>query len=149
MLSSKPGRQGRIRSANAKTSSRRICRSSGLGCTVMPSAPASCARRAKRSKSGTPVRREFRNSATLLRFTLNRGMGVAFAKKPLDIARDLIDLYVHAGAGAQRAEGRHRLSVGDEVDTEPVALHFVDREAHAIDRDRPLARDVAGQGGGD
>src|SRR5271169_7083022 len=42
---------------------------------VSPSAPASCAIRPKRTTSGTPVRRELRSSAILLRLTLSRGIG--------------------------------------------------------------------------
>src|SRR5260370_21100105 len=49
-------------------------RSSGRGCMVSPSAPAPWAIRPKRSTSGTPVRRELRNSAILLRLTLSLAM---------------------------------------------------------------------------
>src|ERR1700687_2098946 len=61
-------------SARAGMSAPRMWRSSGRGCTVSPSAPASCASRAKSPMSGTPVRRELRNSAILLRFTESRDM---------------------------------------------------------------------------
>src|SRR5258708_39679829 len=74
MLSSQAGRHGRITSARAGMSAPRIWRSSGRGCTVRPSAPASCASRAKSRMSGTPVRRELRSSAILLRFTESRAM---------------------------------------------------------------------------
>ena len=75
MLSSQAGRQSRINSAIAGTSLPRICRSSGRGWMVMPSAPASWASRANSSRSGTPVRRELRSNAILLRLTLGPSHG--------------------------------------------------------------------------
>jgi len=75
IFSSNWGRHGCISSANSNTSVRRICRSSGRGWTVMPSAPASCASAANRNTLGTAVRREFRRRATLFRLTLRRGIG--------------------------------------------------------------------------
>src|SRR5208282_5294668 len=57
-------------------------RSSGRGCAVSPSAPASCAIRPKRNTSGTPVRRELRKSAILLRLTLRRGMAASLHPQP-------------------------------------------------------------------
>ena len=68
--------------ASSKTSLRRMWRSSGRGCTVMPSAPASSASVAARSTLGMPKWRVLRNKATLLTLTdkavpLCRGCGVA------------------------------------------------------------------------
>src|SRR5437762_14002428 len=78
MLGSPPGRQGGIGLARAGTSEPRMWRSSGRGWTVNPSAPASCAMPANFSTSGTPVCRELRRSATLLRLTLSRAISAVY-----------------------------------------------------------------------
>jgi hypothetical protein len=59
------------------------------------------------------------------------------------VTRDEVDLEVDAVALRQRLEGRHRQRVGDEVDREARAFDLVHGEAHAVDRDRSLARDEA------
>src|SRR5690349_383442 len=52
------------------TSSTRMCRWSGRGCTVMPAQPASTATRAATTGSGHACPRELRSTATLLTLTL-------------------------------------------------------------------------------
>ena len=56
---------------SSSTSVRRICRSSGLGCTVMPCPPNCSQSRATCSKSGLLPPRALRNVANLLIFTLS------------------------------------------------------------------------------
>src|SRR5882672_3603284 len=73
MLNSVAG-QWRSNAASSPTSGARTWRPSGRGCTVMPSAPASSAIRARCSTLGMPIVRVLRRSATLLRLTLSEVM---------------------------------------------------------------------------
>src|SRR5258708_18926539 len=66
----------------------------------------------------------------------------------LDITGNHIDFEVHAGSGNEVAKSRRRPRMGDHVHFDPRTDHFVDREAHAVDRDRALAREEAGKLGG-
>ena len=68
MLNSRSG-QACISTARSRTSSARIWRSSGRGCTVMPLAPACRHKVAARVTLGMPRWRVLRTSATLLRLT--------------------------------------------------------------------------------
>src|SRR6185503_12427250 len=68
--------------------------------------------------------------------------GLARAEKPLNVARHLINLQVHAYPGLQSSQGRDFLSVRNEVDAKSRAFNLVDRETHTVDRHRTLASDV-------
>ena len=64
----------------------------------------------------------------------------------LYVARQQIDFEIDARAGLERAERGHFERVRDEVDRRNSRpSHFVDGEAHAIERHRTLARDVTRQ----
>src|SRR5690606_38969673 len=62
--------------------------------------------------------------------------------KLFQVARDDVDFEIDAGAGLEGLEGRHLQCVRDQVHVEACALDPVDREAHPVDADRSLARDV-------
>src|SRR5690606_30148727 len=68
--------------AKASTSSARMWRASGRGCTVMPWAPASRQARAARTTSGALPPRELRSTATLLTLTLRTVIGASLARHP-------------------------------------------------------------------
>src|SRR5438067_13074124 len=69
-----------------------------------------------------------------------------FAREhPLDVARDHVDLEIHARSGAELAERGRGERVRDHVHFETGAVDRVHREAHAVDADRALAREVARQ----
>src|SRR5436853_3882386 len=61
----------------------------------------------------------------------------------LDIAREEIDLEIHARSRAQVRESCNSARVRDDVDLEFRAFDGVHGEAHAVDCDRALASDVA------
>ena len=65
---------------NALTSEYLICLSSGLGCTVMPSAPKRSQSKAALITSGMFPPREFRNVAILFIFTLSLVIVVSIAR---------------------------------------------------------------------
>src|SRR5690606_33144921 len=67
--------------AKASTSSARMWRASGRGCTVMPWAPASRQARAARTTSGALPPRELRSTATLLTLTLRTVIGASLARR--------------------------------------------------------------------
>src|SRR5690606_57714 len=71
MLSSTGRSCAATSAASAVTSSWRIWRPSGRGCTVRPRQPCSRHTRAAASGSGSRPPREFRSTATLLRLTLS------------------------------------------------------------------------------
>src|SRR5690242_20575774 len=83
MLYSAPGCAATT-AASAPTSSLRMWRWSGRGCTVMPCAPAASAMRAKRDRSGMPLLRVFRSVAILLTFTDSLVMGRSAQSTALD-----------------------------------------------------------------
>src|SRR6516164_5837744 len=63
--------------------------------------------------------------------------------EPLYVSRDLVDLEIHARTDSELTERRRALGVRDDVHAEARALDRVDGEAHAIDGDRALRRQVA------
>ena len=65
--------------------------------------------------------------------------------KPLDVARQQVDFEIDAHAGCERTERGDFERVRNEIHGELCAVHFVHREAHAIERHRTLARDIARQ----
>src|SRR5262249_19244499 len=65
------------------------------------------------------------------------------AEQALRVARERIDFEVDAVAGAQTLERGHGEGGRNQVDLELGAAHGVDGQAHAIDGDRSLAREVA------
>src|SRR5574340_234423 len=93
-----------------------------------------------------------RMSATISR-TEDRDdvMGSGGAHHALDIARDEVDFEIDRLARSEQAQGGDLHRVRNEVDGEVALLDAIHRQAYAIDRDRPLARDVFGQrrGGAD
>src|SRR5439155_18982536 len=64
-----------------------------------------------------------------------------------EVARYLVDLEVHARARAQAPESGRRAGVGNEVDAETRPLDLVDSEAHPVQGDRALGREVARERG--
>src|SRR5690606_24049885 len=62
----------------------------------------------------------------------------------LDVAGDKVDLQIDPAAGLQMLEVGHRHRVRDQVDPEVAPFDAVHGEADAIDGDRALLRDVAG-----
>src|SRR5687768_11058177 len=112
MLYSAPGCAS-MRAATWSTSSGRICRRSGRGCTVIPWAPASRQIRAARTRSGIPLVRVLRRVATLLTLTESRVMSGAATPFPA------------------RRGSEHDLRGGHDVDplgSEHVALVLQDSE---------------------
>src|SRR5258706_1885883 len=63
----------------------------------------------------------------------------------LDIARQHVHLDIHPGSGGEVSKRRRRARVRNHVDLEGRAAHLVDGEAYAVDRDRALAREKAGE----
>ena len=68
---------------------------------------------------------------------------VKSVRQSLHIARDQVDLEVHAIADRKLAKCGHGERMGHQVDLELLRLHAIDGETHAIERDRSLARHVA------
>src|SRR5512142_1689723 len=58
-----------------------------------------------------------------------------------EIARQHVDLEVHARTWLQLGERGYVPGVRDDVHAEDVVLHLVDGERHALDGDRALRRD--------
>ena len=68
------------------------------------------------------------------------GVGVA-----RHVARDQVDLEVDPRAGGESPQRRDGQCMRDQVHVKARALDRVDREAHAVDGDRALGRDVGGE----
>src|SRR5882757_1780726 len=64
-----------------------------------------------------------------------------------DVAGHLIDLEVHTCADDKPAQRRYGLRVRNNVDTELVAVNFVDGQTDTVDGNRSLAGDVASKVG--
>ena len=73
---------------------------------------------------------------------LRRG---AVAEQPFDVLREDVHLEVDRVAGLLDAERGQREGGGDEADGEVVGGRVDDGQADAVDRDRALLHDVAGQ----
>ena len=71
---------------------------------------------------------------------------LAVAQHSFEIARHQIHFQIDLFAGAQMFEIGRLDGVGNQVDAEVLVLHPVDRQAHAVDRDRALVGDIARQG---
>src|SRR5712691_3219848 len=65
------------------------------------------------------------------------------AQQAFRVARDWIDLEVYAVSGHEALQRGRRERVRNQVDLELGAPRCVHREAHAVNRDRAFARDVA------
>ena len=69
----------------------------------------------------------------------------AWGEQPLDVLGDDVHLEVDRVAGLLEAERGQGEGGGDEADSEVVEAGLDDREADAVDRDRALLDDVAGE----
>ena len=69
----------------------------------------------------------------------------AGGQHPVYIAGEHINLDIELSADGDFAERRHLSRVRNDVDRETVAADFVDRQRHAIERDRAFGRDASGQ----
>src|SRR5690606_20601637 len=76
------------------------------------------------------------------------GRATVLAEKAGHVAGDQVDLEVVFGTDGDFAEGGDLGGVGDEDDVEAVVAAAVDGEADAVDGDRALFGDVAGERGG-
>src|SRR5579859_216713 len=89
-----------------------------------------------------PAASSVRISSTLLSLAVT---GCA-PEHALHIARHHVHLQVHLTARLIIAEDSVTHRVRDDVDVEDLVLHRVHREAHAIDADGSLVRDIAFDG---
>src|SRR5215471_10575717 len=74
-----------------------------------------------------------------------RARALLVRAQTLEIAGDDVDLNINSGPAPILADHRHGLRVRNDVDLERVAVHSVHGEAHAVDRDRALLRDVTAE----
>src|SRR6185369_12754642 len=58
---------------------------------------------------------------------------------------DQVHLEIHPSIRAQTPERRDFERMRDKVNLEQASLHAIDRQAHAVDADRALAGNVAGE----
>src|ERR1700754_3546298 len=72
-------------------------------------------------------------------------VATARPQQSLDVAGDDIDLEVHRIAGLSVGEGGVFHRMGNKVHSEAACRHFVHRKAGAVDADRALRRDIAGE----
>src|SRR5690606_7807316 len=112
----------------------------------------SAVRTAPRTRSSAPTTSSARPAAkSSAAVTDGRSASGIFGRPfehPLDVTGQQIDLDVHRRAGPVVSDDRRIARMRHDVDAEAVARDLVHGQAHAVDGDRALARDVTREPGG-
>src|SRR5690349_1123058 len=103
-----------------------------------------------RSSSSTTTTISPRPIAAIAFSMSSSAMGsILLEEEAFHVLGDEVDLEVHLVAGAASTEGRDLGGVADDGDGEVAGVGFDDGEAAALDGDRALLDDVAGEAGRD